>query len=159
MKTVTQKYLQNSNMELIEFLLSTPEFNMLSYDELDMLDKIMLVSNYPHGHKFRSVDNVYLIIDGEVAVSDKEKHGIPQLTRMQPGELFGLFSLIDNSRRTATCLAVGRVRAASIPRSAFELLFRSNLPLADHFQRIAADQLLHDMHVLTCTTPENLCHL
>ena len=147
------------NINLVEFLLSTPEFNMLSYDELEMLDKIMLVDNYPHGHKFKSVDNVYLIIDGEVAVSDKKNGGIPQLKRMHPGELFGVFSLIDNSKRTATCTAVGSVRAASIPRTAFELLFKSNLPLANHFQRIAAAQVVHDMHVFACATRHNNCNL
>lgn len=159
METAISHNQQTPKLELVDFLLSTPEFNMLTYDELDMLDKIMLVSNYSHGHKFKSVDNVYLIIEGEVAVSDKERHDTPQFTRMQPGELFGLFSLIDHNKRATTCTAVGTVRAASIPRSAFELLFRSNLPLAEHFQRITADRVVHDMHVLKCTTHEGASYL
>jgi CRP-like cAMP-binding protein len=136
------------NMNLIEFLLSTPGFNMLSYDELEMLDKIMLVDNYPDGHKFKSVNNVYLIIDGEVAVAHKQTSGIMQFNRIYSGELFGLYSLIDHSKRSATCTAVSSVRAASIPRPAFELLLKSKLPLANHFQRIADHQMVHDMHAV-----------
>jgi CRP-like cAMP-binding protein len=140
---------KQSNMSLIEFLLSTPDFNTLSYDELEMLDKIMLVDTYHDGHKFKSVSNVYLIIDGEVAVSNRETRGVMQLNRVYSGEIFGLFSLIDHSKRSATCTAVGPVRAASIPRSAFELLLRSKLPLANHFQRVAEHQMVHDIHAVT----------
>ena len=131
---------KNINVNLIDFLLNAPEFNMLSYDDLEMLDKVMLVDNYADGHKFKSGSNVYLVIEGEVSVTHKRNCGTLQFNRMHSGELFGLYSLIDDSKRLATCKAVGLVRAASIPRSAFELLFRSSLPLANHFQRIAAHQ-------------------
>ena len=141
------------NMSLIEFLLSTPEFNRLSYDELEMLDKIMLVDNYRDGHKFNSVNNV----DGEVAVSDRKKGGLLQLTYRHPGDLFGLFSIFDHSKRSATCTAVASVRAASIPRQAFELLFKSKLPLANHFQRIAEQQMLPAMPVFLSAVRGNSC--
>lgn len=134
---------KNTTNNLIEFLLSVPGFNMLSSDDLEMLDKIMLVDHYPDRHKFKSADNIYLIIDGDVAVRYKNKHGIFQLNRMHSGELFGLFSLIDNSKRAAICTAIGSVRAASLPRSAFELLINSKLPLANHFRRIV--NFTHDV--------------
>jgi len=148
MKTSISWRQKKFNMNLIEFLLSTPEFNMLSYDELEMLDKIMLVDNYPDGHKFKSVNNVYLVIEGKVSVTQKRNHGTLQLNRAYPGELFGLYSLIDDSKCLATCKAVGLVRAASIPRSAFELLFSSTLPLASHFQRIVAHQRVHAVRAI-----------
>lgn len=132
--------------ELVDFLLSVPEFKMLSDDEIEMLERIMVVDNYPAGHKFKSVENVYLIIDGEVAVAGKRKCGTLQLDRVHSGELFGLFSLIDTSKRLATCTAVGPVRAASIPRTAFELLFKSDLPLSNHLHSIIAHQNIHHIH-------------
>ena len=131
---------EETDMNLIEFLLNQPGFNTLSDDELDMLDKIMLINNYPCGHKFKSNDNVYLILDGDVAVTNKRKCGTLQLDRIHSGELFGLSSVIDDSVQAATCTAVGPVKAASIPRSAFELLFNSDIPLSNHFHQIIAHQ-------------------
>ena len=136
MKTLNQRGQSKMTINLIEFLMSIPEFNTLTKDELEMLDKIMLVDHYPDGHKFKSDDNIYLIIDGDVAERFKKESGLMQLNHMHSGELFGLFSLIDNSKQTAICSAVGSVRAASLPRSAFELLINSNLPLGKHFRRI-----------------------
>ncbi|MGD9000320.1 MAG: cyclic nucleotide-binding domain-containing protein [Granulosicoccaceae bacterium] len=158
MKTLPDGDRRKNDKDLIEFLLSVSEFNMLSDDEMEMLDKIMVVDNYRGGHKFESADNVYLIIDGEVAVTHKRKCGTLQLDRMHAGELFGVFSLIDNSKRSARCTALGSVRAASIPRSAFELLFKSNLPLSNHFQHIVAHQMVPDMHATAGGASSNCCN-
>ena len=136
------------NVNLIEFLLNAPEFNMLTDADLEMLDRIMFVDTYPGGHKFNAANNVYLVIEGEVSVTQKRNHGTLQLNRAYPGELFGLYSLIDDSKCLATCKAVGLVRAASIPRSAFELLFSSTLPLANHFQHIVAHQRVHAVRAI-----------
>ena len=136
MKTLNYYEQHNTAINLIEFLMGIPEFNTLTNDELEMLDKIMLVDNYPDGHKFKSDNNIYLIIDGDVAERYKKESGLMQLNHMHSGDLFGLISLINNSKQTAICSAVGTVRAASLPRSAFELLINSNLPLGNHFQRI-----------------------
>lgn len=136
MKTLNSYEQHNTAINLIEFLMSIPEFNTLTNDELEMLDKIMLVNHYPDSHKFKSDDNIYLIIDGDVAERYKKECGLMQLNHIHSGELFGLFSLINNSKQTAICSAVGSVSAASLPRSAFELLINSNLPLGKHFRRI-----------------------
>ena len=126
----------NMAINLIECLMSIPEFDTLTHDELEMLDQTMLVDQYPDGHKFKSNDNIYLIIDGDVAERYKKDCGLMQLNHIHSGELFGLFSLINNSKQTAVCSAVASVSAASLPRSAFELLINSNLPLGKHFRRI-----------------------
>jgi signal-transduction protein with cAMP-binding, CBS, and nucleotidyltransferase domain len=152
MNTSICQDLNTADINLIAFLQSIPEFKGLSDDELEMLDKIMLVNSYPGGHKFKSAENIYLILDGEVAVAHKRVCGMSQLDRMHQGELFGLFSLIDHSKQSTICTAVGSVRAASLPRSAFELLFRSTLPLANHFQTIVAHQVASAMHTSTGET-------
>ena len=136
MNTLNSWDQRNMAINLIEFLMSMPEFNTLTHDQLEMLDKTMLVDNYPDGHKFKSDNNIYLIIDGDVAERYKKENGLMQLNHMHSGELFGLFSLIDNSKQTAICSAVGSVRAASLPRSAFELLINSNLPLGKHLRSV-----------------------
>jgi len=146
---------RNTDKSLFEFLFSVPGFNMLCDDEMEMLEKIMLVDNYPSGHKFNSAHNIYLIIDGEVAVTHRGKCGTLQLDRMHTGEFFGLYALINNSKRSAKCTAVDSVRAASLPRTAFELLFRSNLPLSLHFQHIIANQVACDMRVPAGSTSSN----
>ena len=133
---------RESTHNLIEFLLSMSGFNMLSADDLEMLDKIMLVDQYSDGHKFKSDDNIYLIMEGDVASRYQNERGIFQLNHMHTRELFGLFSLTDDSKRAAICTAVGSVTAASLPRSAFELLINSKLPLANHFRAIV--NLTHD---------------
>ena len=137
MKTLNSYERHNTAINLIEFLMSIPKFNTLPNDELEMLDKIMLVDHYPDGHKFKSDDNIYLIINGDVAERYKKDCSLMQLNHIHSGELFGLFSLINNSKQIAICSAVGSVSAASLPRSAFELLINSNLPLGKHFRRIA----------------------
>lgn len=140
---------RKTDKSLFEFLLSVPEFSMLSYDEIEMLEKIMRIDNYTSGHKFKTADSIYLIIEGEVAITQKEKSGIVQLEHLRSAEFFGLFSLIDNSRTSAKCTAVNSVRAASLPRTAFELLFRSHLPLSLHFQDLIANQVTQHMRIPT----------
>ena len=149
----------NMVINLTEFLMSVPELNTLSNDELEMLDKIMLVDHYPDGHKFKSNDNIYLIIDGHVAERYKNESGVMQLNHRHSGDLFGLFSIIDNSKQRATCTANGSVRAASLPRSAFELLFNSKLPLGNHFRRIVklmreADKNNHGINDIDTSNPD-----
>lgn len=141
MRTLANTARQHTDISLYEFLLGIPAFSILSDDELEMLERIMRVDEYCNGHSFKSANNIYLVMDGEVAVSQREESGHLQLDHVQSGDFFGLYSLIDTSKKAANCTAVGRVRAASLPRTAFELLFRSNLPLSLHFQNIVANQL------------------
>jgi signal-transduction protein with cAMP-binding, CBS, and nucleotidyltransferase domain len=136
MKALNSLDQNNAAINLIEFLMSMPEFNTLTHDQLEMLDKTMRIDQYPNGHKFKSNDNIYLIIEGDVAERYKKENGLMQLNHVHSGELFGLYSLIDNSKQTATCSSVGSVSVASLPRTAFELLINSNLPLGKHFRRI-----------------------
>ncbi|MGD8999267.1 MAG: Crp/Fnr family transcriptional regulator [Granulosicoccaceae bacterium] len=140
-------------MDFIEFLQGVPEFSQLSSAELEILEKSMLVRDYPDGYKFieegKTADNVYLIIDGDVVVTRKKRRGVQPINRLRAGDLFGLVSLIDHGKRSASCTAAGPVKAASLPLSAFELLETSHVPLANHFQTIVAHQLLRDMRSLT----------
>jgi signal-transduction protein with cAMP-binding, CBS, and nucleotidyltransferase domain len=124
------------NTNLIEFLLNISKFSTLSNDELEMLEKIMLVGHYSNGHKFKSTENIYLIIEGDVAVKYKKDNDVMQLNRIHSGQFFGLFSLTNKIHQPVKCVAAGQVITASLPRTAFELLFNSKLPLADKLRNI-----------------------
>ena len=142
-------------MQFTEFLETVPEFSEFNRHDLEILEKILVVRDYPDGHEFihegKSADGMYLVVEGEVAVSHcrEEKQGLMELNRMRPGELFGLVALIDHGRRVASCRAMGPTRIASLPRSAFELLYSANSPLAEHFLKIVARQLMRDYRSLT----------
>jgi CRP/FNR family transcriptional regulator, cyclic AMP receptor protein len=140
-------------MNFSEFLLSVPQFANFTQPELEVLEKAMIVRDYADGHVFMKEgergDAMYLIIEGEVVVSRKHKleRGVDVLEKMGRGDMFGLISLVDNGRRSATCTAVGKTAVASLPYSAFRLLFRANAPIAHHFQYLIARQLAHDARI------------
>lgn len=141
-------------MNITEFLVSNPLFNSFSQPELNTLAQALMVDRYPDGHVFMKEgqrgDALFLILDGRVSATRLNRHDrtIEHLHTMMQGELFGLIALIDHGKRTATCTAVGEVIAASLPVSAFELLYDSNVPIAHHFQYLVARQLAHDLRTL-----------
>jgi CRP-like cAMP-binding protein len=141
-------------MRLSEFLSQSPLYDDLSGSDIDTLEQIMMVRDYHDGHQFfgeRSrAESVYLLMSGEVSVTARGRgsRGAAEIKRMKPGELFGLVALIGHERRSASCRAVGPVTAASLPRSAFDLLFESNSPLPQHFRLVVARQLARDTRSL-----------
>jgi CRP-like cAMP-binding protein len=138
-------------MNLVEFLVSTPTFECLSHSELEVLARVMLVRQHSAGRVFlregERGDAVYLILEGKVLVTQLNRHSrkLEHVHTMGPGEMFGLIALIDRGTRTATCTAAGEVTTASLPVSAFDLLYRSNSAIAHHFQMLVARQLSRDM--------------
>ncbi len=141
-------------MNITEFLVSCPLFDCFSQSELDALAQALMVERYPDGHIFMQEgqrgDALFLILDGKVSITRLNRHNreVEHLHTMTKGELFGLIALIDHGKRTATCTAAGEVTAASLPVSAFELLYDSNAPIAYHFQYLIARQLAHDLRAL-----------
>jgi CRP/FNR family cyclic AMP-dependent transcriptional regulator len=119
--------------------------------ETETLARALTTATYPDGHVFvregKKGDACYLILDGDVSVTRTatEGRGIEHVRTMGPGELFGLIALVDHGKRAATCTAVGEVTAASLPLNAFDMLFRSNAPIAHHFQYVIARQLARDL--------------
>lgn len=142
-------------MNLTDFLLSVPELARIPYDELQRLEQSMPVRDYPDDHEFiregRKGDEIYLIVSGEVSVTHRSPSGAAPLEvkRLKAGEFFGLVALIDHGRRAASCRAIGPVRVASLPRSAFELLYHSESKLSHDFLNIIAHQLMRDYRALT----------
>jgi len=149
-------------MNLSDFLHSAREFKGMSASDIEILERSMIVQDYPDGHVFfsegSSPDALYLILDGEVAVSHHkgEERGHVVIKRMHAGEFFGLMALIDHTRRYAACKAVGKVQVASLPNSAFDLLYTSSSRLSNRFQYVIARQLARDFRSLVSTLRQNI---
>lgn len=94
-------------------------------------------------------DRLFVLLEGEVEVTRKVDGGDRVIARLGPGSMFGLLALIDRGRRAATCVALGRGRVAEMPRDAFDMLYKSNAPLADKFQYAIARQLARDVKQMT----------
>ncbi len=136
---------------LSELLRTAPMFADFSRAELEALEKAIGIDDYSDGHLFinegEDGEAMYLIIEGEVLISRKKATGVgfELHKKIGPGELFGVISLIDHGPCTASCRAVGPVKAASLRRSTFDLLFNIDAPIAHHFQYLIARQLAHDL--------------
>ena len=144
----------NNDIDLVQFLQNIPSFAEFGREELAALDRAMNVESYPSGYLFMGEETraarMFLILQGEVIAT--HQHANPQETeiieRLGPGDLFGLVALIDHHPQWASYRAVQPVTAASLPFSAFELLFTAHAPIAHHFQYLIGLQLAKDLR--TC---------
>jgi len=140
-------------MNLGDILRRAPEFAVLPTKELETLASSMVVRDYPDGYQFikegKPGDSFYIIIEGQVDVTRKTVHGVAEINHHKQCQSFGMVSLIDHGKRTASCTARGPVKVASLPRQAFEMLYNANIPLANHFLHIVARQLRNDMRNLS----------
>lgn len=141
-------------MNFQTFLQTAPEFDDFSNEELDLLEKTMRVDDYPAGHVFFEEDTpgteIYLIVDGQVSVTHKrgKQHGWLEVKVLQPGEWFSLVSVLDSGKHVASCSAKTNVTVATLPKSAFNLLYNSNIELAHKIQRIVTSQVISDHRTL-----------
>lgn len=134
------------------FLRSLPTFKLFTDRDLEALSKAMQLKEYGSGHTFTQQGTkgkeLFLLVAGTVVVArfDAMSGATHKLKDLGPGEFFGLLSLVDETPAAATCTASGPVTAASLPRSAYNLLTRSAAPIAYHFQLLVARQLARDLH-------------
>ena len=144
----------NWEPERMPFRDPTKTFADFQQSDIEVLEKALRVHDYPRDHVFGSEgekdSSMYLIIRGEVQRSRKRPHarGFEYQEVLKSGDLFGLRSLIDNQPRFSTCRALTEVTAASLPRSAFNLLYHSHVGIAEHFQFIVARQLARELRAL-----------
>ncbi len=136
---------------LMQLLQTIPQFADFNQSELTAFEKAFRVDIFSDGHVFMNegehADSMYLILEGDVEIRRrrKSKAGYALIDRKHAGELFGIISLINSEKHGATAIAVGSVQVASLPQSAFELLFDTHAPIALHFQRLIARQLARDL--------------
>ena len=148
-------------MKLREKLGATPHFQELDLAELDVLAAAMELVEAKDGEVIiregERGDGCYFIVDGAVGVShERDDEEIP-IRELQPGELFGLVSLLDDGVRSASCRAVGPTKLGFLTSAAFTMLHDGNPALVLHFQKMVARQLAHDARALNASLVKAMC--
>ena len=75
-------------------------------------------------------DSFYLIQSGRVQLVKCVNGSKKNLDVLKPGEFFGEMAILDNSPRSATCMAAGRVKCLESNKENFELLITGNPQMA-----------------------------
>jgi CRP-like cAMP-binding protein len=138
-------------MLLKNFLKSQSVFHNLSDQELDALAHAFMIREYADDQAIiqegKSGKELYLLVEGQVKVAhyDPLSGSLEGLKLLQPGELFGVLSLVDHLPSAASCIAVGSVKVGVLQRSGYNLLAQSAAPIALGFQLALARQLAADL--------------
>lgn len=84
----------------------------------------VIISEFEPGNCF------YLIQSGHVQLVKCVNGAKKNLDIMKPGEFFGEMAILDNSPRSATCVAIGNVECLEFNKENFELLITGNPQIA-----------------------------
>jgi CRP-like cAMP-binding protein len=99
------------------------------------------VTEYPAGAcifaEGSSGDRMYVVVDGEVALSVR---GV-ELDILKAGDLFGEMALIDAEPRSATATARGACRVVAVTERRFAFLVQQTPFFALHVMRVLARRL------------------
>ncbi len=74
--------------------------------------------------------NAFVLINGEVELTKDSGDGPLRLAHLSPGEMFGEMGVLDQSARSATAKAVGKVKVEVITREAFVKALREEPDMA-----------------------------
>lgn len=80
--------------------------------------------------EFEPGDRFYLIQKGNVQLVKCVNGQNKNLDILKPGEFFGEMAILDNSPRSATCLAAGHVQCLEFNKENFEILITGNPQIA-----------------------------
>ena len=84
----------------------------------------VIIAEYEPGDCF------YLIQSGRVQLVKSVNGTLKNLDILKPGEFFGEMAILDNSPRSATCMASGYVKCLEFNKENFELLITGNPQIA-----------------------------
>lgn len=137
-------------MLLRHYLETLPGFQYMSEDEVAQVAAAMRVESYPDGHVFVYQDKLarelFLLLEGEVRSCHYGQSGsYHTMKSLQPGEFFGLLSLSDGKPAATSSVAHGEVKVASLPFSAYRLLYQPSSDIGCRFQYVLAAQLARDL--------------
>jgi CRP/FNR family transcriptional regulator, cyclic AMP receptor protein len=80
--------------------------------------------------EFEPGNNFYLIQSGRVQLVKCLNGAKKNIDILKPGEFFGEMAILDNSPRSATCVAIGNVKCLEFNKENFELLITGNPQIA-----------------------------
>ncbi len=138
-------------MILKNYLRLLPGFQFLSDSDVEHVAAAMRVDEYPNEHVFiyqdRLNQELFLLLDGKIEVNHYGNTGrYYTLKTLKPGEFFGLPSLSTGKPAVTSSTARGPVKVASLPFSAYLLLYQPDSEIGCRFQFVIATQLASDLH-------------
>lgn len=138
-------------MLLRNFLRNLPSFQYMSEADVDHVAAAMRVDDYPDQHVFiyqeRLNKELFLLLDGTVKVCHYGNGGrYYTLKNLRPGEFFGIPSISKGIPSITSCQSSGPVKVASLPFSAYMLLYQPDSDIGCRFQYVIASQLARDLH-------------
>lgn len=111
---------------------AAPADNALKQFELPMFERFS--KTYEDGEviisEFEPGDCFYLIQSGHVQLEKCIKGAMKNLDILRPGEFFGEMAILDNSPRSATCIAKGPVKCLEFNKENFKALITGNPQIA-----------------------------
>ena len=134
-------------------LAAIPHLRDVSLEDVNLLADLLEVVELEDGQLIieegADDDDIVILLSGEATVTSGfgDRHG--ELNRLGAGELLGLLALIDNAPRSASCIAVGPVRAARLTREAYRRATAASPALALAFHRALGSQLARDLRNLS----------
>lgn len=137
-------------MLLRNFLRNLPSFQYMPEADVDHIAAAMRVDDYPDQHVFiyqeRLNRDLFLLLDGRVRVCHYGNVGrYYTLKTLKPGEFFGIPSISQGVPAITSCQASGPVKVASLPFSAYMLLYQPDSEIGCRFQYVIASQLARDL--------------
>lgn len=88
-------------------------------------------------HEGKTVDYVYLVLDGQLIVSVNAL-GDREVARLRCGEVVGEMSFVDSRPPSATVRALEKSQVLAIPRSRLETKLTQDIPFSARFYRAIA---------------------
>jgi CRP-like cAMP-binding protein len=134
-----------------------PRFAPLTDDDVELLERVLVVQSFPAGHVFvhegdrasAVTAEMHVLLEGSIEVAAARPTGGYAVHRtLGPGEIFGHVALVADVVRTATCRSATPVVTARMDRRVFEELYRHGEGLAARFQLVLARQLASDVRAL-----------
>jgi len=111
---------------------TTEDSNALKQFDLPMFERFS--KTYSDGDviisEFEPGDCFYLIQSGQVQLGKCIKGTMKNLDILKPGEFFGEMAILDNSPRSATCIAKGNVKCLEFNKENFKVLITGNPQIA-----------------------------
>ena len=101
-------------------------------------------------------DSFYLIQSGNVRLVKCVNGTNKNLDILRPGEFFGEMAILDNSPRSATCLAADDVKCLAFNKANFDLLVTGNPKMAIKLLKLFCKRIYDQKHRLKILTIADL---
>ncbi len=138
-------------MDLIIFLKNLPAFEEFIAPHINVFANHLKVEDFEDGTTLITQGSqgkaMYMLLHGAVRVTrhDADSTEEIEVRELNDGEMFGMLSLFDDLPASATCVAKGPVKTASLTREDFQDLFNEASPIGRHLQYMVAVQMARDI--------------